>query len=94
MWSVPRSRARFNRVCPRRALASLSSTAMLFLQRGALCATDSASRISPLCFDGDERGRVRQFYEAVAFDQKFLWSDASLRLLAELTTVTTRSAFS
>ena len=24
-----------------------------------------------------------QFYEAVAFDQKFLWSDVSLRLLAD-----------
>ena len=26
---------------------------------------------------------MRQFYEAVAFDQHFLWSDASLRLLAD-----------
>ena len=38
----------------------------------ALCApADSANRISPLSFDGDKRGRMRQFYEAVAFDQKF-----------------------
>ena len=49
----------------------------------ALRAADSASRISPLSFDGDKRGRMRQFYEAVASDQKFLWSDASLRLLAD-----------
>ena len=99
MWSSPRSRARFNRACVRRALASLSTTAMLFLQRGgmnpsgrplspmawsrALHASGSASRISPLSFDGDKRGRRRQFYEAVAFDQKFLWSDVSLRLLAD-----------
>ena len=45
----------------------------------ALRAADSASRISPLSFDGDKRGRMRQFYEAVAFAQKFLWSDVSLR---------------
>ena len=98
MWSSPCSRARFNRACVRRALASLSTTVVLFLQHGgvnpagrplslmawsrALRAADSASRISPLSFDGDKRGRMRQFYEAVAFDQKFLWSDASLRLLA------------
>ena len=31
MWRSPRSRARFNRACVRRALASLSTTAMLFL---------------------------------------------------------------
>ena len=37
---------------------------------------------------------MRQFYEAGAFDQKFLWSVASLRLLADLTTVATHSAFS
>ena len=49
----------------------------------ALRAADSASRTSPLSFDGDKRGRMRQFYEAVAFDQKFLWSDVSLRLLAD-----------
>ena len=49
----------------------------------ALRAADSASRISPVSVDGDKRGRMRQFYEAVAFDQKFLWSDASLRLLAD-----------
>ena len=29
-------------------------------------------RISPLSFDGDKRGRMRQFCEAVAFGQKFL----------------------
>ena len=34
MWTSPRSRARFNRACVRRALASLSMAAMLFLQRG------------------------------------------------------------
>ena len=99
MWSSPRSGARFNRACVRRALASLSTTAMLFLQHGgvnpagrplssmalsgALRAADSASRISPSSFDGDKRGRMRQFCDAVAFDQKFLWSDASLRLLAD-----------
>ena len=33
----------------------------------ALRAADSASRISPLSFEGDKRGRMRQFYEAVAF---------------------------
>ena len=49
----------------------------------ALRAADSASRISRLSFDGDMRGRMRQFYESVAFDQKFFWSDASLRLLAD-----------
>ena len=64
MWSSPRSKARFNRARVRRALASLSTTAMLFLQQGgvnpagrplssmawsrALRAADSASRISPL----------------------------------------------
>ena len=99
MWSSSCSRARFNRAHVRRALASLSTTAMMFLQRGganpagrplssmawsrALRAADSASRISPLSFDGDKRGRMRQFCEAVAFDQKFLWSDVSLRLLAD-----------
>ena len=46
-------------------------------------AADSASRISPLSFDGNKRGRMRQFYEAVAYDQKFLWSNVSLRLLAD-----------
>ena len=72
---------------------------MLFLQRGgmnpasrplspmawsrALRAAGSATRISPLSFDGDKRGRMRQFYEAVAFDQKFLWSDVSVRLWAD-----------
>ena len=107
MWSSPRSRARVHRACVRRTLASLSTTAMIFLLHGgvnpagrpassmawsrALLATDSASRISPLRLDGDS---MRQFYEAVAFDQKFLWSDASLRLLADLTTVATRSQFS
>ena len=85
-WSSLHSRARFNRACVRRALASLSTTSMLFLQRGgvnpagrplssiasrALRAVVSASRISPLRFDGDKRGRMRQFDEAVAFDQKF-----------------------
>ena len=49
----------------------------------ALRVADSASRISPLSFDGDKRGRTRQVYEALAFDQKFLWSDVSLRLLAD-----------
>ena len=49
----------------------------------ALRAADSASRISPFSFDGDKRGRMRQFHEAVAFDQKFLWSDASLRMMAD-----------
>ena len=99
MWSSPRSRARFNRACVRRALASLSTTATLFLQDGgvnpagrphssmawsrAQRAADSASRISPSSFDGDKRGRMRQFSEEMAFDQKFLWSDASLRLLAD-----------
>ena len=101
MWSSPRSRARFNPACVRRALASLSTTAMLFFQHGCeSCrqttlvdgvvprsarrglgeprSADSASRISPLSFEGDKRG-----HEAVAFDQKFLWSDASLRLLAD-----------
>ena len=48
----------------------------------ALRAADSASRISPLSLT-DKCGRMRQFYEAVAFDQKFLWSGASLRLLAD-----------
>ena len=43
----------------------------------ALRAADSASRISRVSFDGDKRGRIRQFCESVAFDQKFLWSDAS-----------------
>ena len=92
MWSSPRSRARFNRACVRRALASLSTTAMMFLQRGganpagrphssmawsrALRAADSASRISTLSFDGDKRGRKWQFCEAAAF------SDVSLRLPA------------
>ena len=33
---------------------------------------------------GDKRGCTRQFYEAVAFHQKFLWSDVSFRLLADL----------
>ena len=42
-----------------------------------------APRISPFSFDGDKRGRVRQFHEAVAIDQKFFWSDVSLRLLAD-----------
>ena len=75
------------------------TTAMMFFQRGgmhpagrplssmassgALLAADSASHISPLIFDCDARGRARQSYEAVAFDQKFLWSDVSLRLLAD-----------
>ena len=36
IWSSPRSRARFNRACVRRALASLSTTAMLFLQHGGV----------------------------------------------------------
>ena len=36
MWSSPRSRARFNRACVRRALASLSTTAMTFVQRGGV----------------------------------------------------------
>ena len=77
----------FHRACVRRALASLSTMAMMFLQREganpagrplssmawsrALCAADSWSRISPLSFDGDKRGRMRQFYEAVVFDRKF-----------------------
>ena len=52
-------------------------------------AADSASRISPVSFDGDKRGRMRQFYEAVAFDQKFLWLVASLQVPADLTTVAT-----
>ena len=47
------------------------------------CAADPASRISSLSFDGDTRGRMRQFYQAVAFGQMFLWSDVSLRLLAD-----------
>ena len=77
MWSSPRSGARFNRACVRRALASLSTTALIFLQRGgakpptsmawcrASCAADSASRIPPLSFNGDKRGCMRQFHEAV-----------------------------
>ena len=93
------SHPRFNRACIRRALVSLSTTAMMYLQRGgmnpadrplssmawsrALRAVDSASCISPLSFDGDKRGRMRQFYEAVPFGQKFLRSDVSLRLLAD-----------
>ena len=45
----------------------------------ALRAADSASRIPPLKnFDGGKRGRTHQFYEAVAFDQKFQRSVASL----------------
>ena len=36
MWSSPRSRTRFNRACVRRALASLSTTEMLFLQSGGV----------------------------------------------------------
>ena len=36
MWNSPRSRARFNRACVRRVLASLSTTAMLFLQHGGV----------------------------------------------------------
>ena len=99
MWSSPCSRARSNQACVRRALASLPTMAMLFLQRGgvnpagrplspmawsrALRPADSASRISPSSFDGDKRGRMRQFYEAVAFDHKFLWADVTLRLLAD-----------
>ena len=95
MWSSPRSRARFNRACVRRALASLSTTAMCESCRQTtlvdgvvphLCRQPRISAmacISPLSFDGDKRGRMRQFYEAVAFDQKFSWSDASLRLLAD-----------
>ena len=53
---------RFNRACVRRALASLSTTATLVdgVSR-ALRAADSASHISPLSFDGDKRGRLRQF---------------------------------
>ena len=59
------------------------TTALMFLQRGranpagrppssvawsrAPRAADSASRIFPLSFDGDKRGRKRQFYEAVVF---------------------------
>ena len=31
----------------------------------------------------DKRGRMRQFYGAMAFHQKFLWSEVSLRLLAD-----------
>ena len=100
MWCHPRSRARFNRACVRRALAPLSTTAMMFFQRGganlarlplssmawsrALRGVGSASRISPLSFDGDKRGRMRQFHEALAFDQKFFSRSAvSLRLLAD-----------
>ena len=101
MWSSPRSRARFNRACVRRALASLSTTALIFLQRGganpagkpptsmAWCrasrAADSASRIPPLSFDGDKRGRMRQFHEAVVscIPQKVCpqlsWHDFSVR---------------
>ena len=100
MWCHPRSRARFNRACVRRALAPLSTTAMMFFQRGganlarlplssmewsrALRGVGSASRISPLSFDVDPRGRMRQFHEALAFDQKFFSRSAvSLRLLAD-----------
>ena len=36
----------------------------------ALRATDLASRISPLSFDGDKRGRMRQFYDAVVLNQR------------------------
>ena len=82
---APRVPGRFKGACACRTLASLSTTAMIFLQHGgvnlagrpassmawsrALRAADSASRISPLSFDGDERGRLRQFYEAVASDR-------------------------
>ena len=48
----------------------------------ALRAADSASRISPLSFDGDKRGRMRQFHDGVAFDQKFLWSDSACPIVA------------
>ena len=59
---------------------------MLFLQHGganpagrpsrrlrgrALRAADSASRISALSFDGDKRGRRRQFYDAVMINDYF-----------------------
>ena len=83
--SMPRVPERFDRACACRALPSLSTTAMTFLQHGgvnlagrpassmawsrALRAADSASRISPLSFDGDKRCRIRQFYEAVASDR-------------------------
>ena len=45
-------------------------------------AADSARRISPLSFDGDKRGRVRQLHEAVVFDKKFLWSIVSLKSMS------------
>ena len=81
---LPAFQSKVPRACVRRALASLSTTALIFLQRGganpagrpsssiawsrALRAADSASRISSLSFDGDKQGRMRQSCEAVVFE--------------------------
>ena len=86
----PRSQSKVHPTCVFRALASLSTTALIFLQHGganlagrppssmawsrAPRAADSASRISMLSFRGDKRGRMRQSHEAVAVDQNRLWS--------------------
>ena len=99
MWSSPRSRARFNRACVRRALPSLSTTAMMFLKRGG---ANLAGR--PLlsmawscalhCGFGEPHFSVKPSTATSVgacgssanpwpFDQKFLWSDVSLRLLAD-----------
>ena len=92
---LPAFHSKDHRACVRRALASLSTTALIFLQRGsanpagrpppsmaqsrAPRAADSASHISPSSCAGDKRGRMRQSYEAVVFGQCFLWSVVSLK---------------
>ena len=61
------------RSCVRRALAPLSTAAMLFLHRGGMNPAGRPlsfmawSRASPSSFDGDKHGRMRQFCGAVAF---------------------------
>ena len=82
-------RARFNRVSVRRALASFPTTAMLAWRCESCRQTTLVGGLvprsarrgfgAPLSFDGDKRGRMRQFYEAVILDQNFLWSDVSLK---------------
>ena len=87
-WSSPRSRAKFNRACACRTLASLSTMAMMFLQHGgvnparrpassmawsrALRAADSASRISPSSLTATSAAAFVSSTKAVAFDQKSL----------------------
>ena len=97
---APRVPERFDRACARETLASLSTTAMLFLQHGgvnlagrppssmawsrALRAADSASRIPPFKTLMAVSAAARISSTKQWLLKKSLWPDVSLRLLAHL----------